>query len=178
MLATAATPHRAAHCLSELADLAADECASDPELSPGARVTRPAFPPHGTAGRHLLVEYNGCDPRCLDDIATVEALLLSAARAAGATVVASTFHRFAPSGVSGVVVVMESHLSIHTWPEHGYAAVDFYTCGACSPERAHALLRAGLGARGSEVLMVRRGQGRPVVLQSPAPGGDSRSEAA
>ena len=81
----------------------------------------------------------------------------SAAEAAGATIVTATFHRFAPQGVSGVVVIAESHLSIHTWPEYGYAAVDFYTCGVCRPEHAHELMREALGAERSEVMTIRRG---------------------
>jgi S-adenosylmethionine decarboxylase proenzyme len=112
-----------------------------------------------TFGRHWLAEYHGCDLELLNDEPAVKALLERAARAAGATVVASVFHRFAPQGVSGVVVIEESHLSIHTWPETGYAAVDFYTCGDCIPSRAHQVLAAGLGADASEVLAVERGLG-------------------
>lgn len=110
-----------------------------------------------TFGQHLLVEYHGCDRRVLDDIDQIERLMRSAAEVAGATVVTSAFHRFAPQGVSGVVVVEESHLSIHTWPERGYAAVDFYTCGECKPERAHEFLRRELGAGLAEVMRVSRG---------------------
>jgi S-adenosylmethionine decarboxylase proenzyme len=110
-----------------------------------------------TRGRHLLVEYHGCDTALLDDVAGVEALMKRAAEAANTTVVASVFQPFSPQGVSGVVVIEESHLSIHTWPEHGYAAVDFYTCGRGVPERAHALLREGLAARRAEVMTVERG---------------------
>jgi S-adenosylmethionine decarboxylase proenzyme len=112
----------------------------------------------GTFGRHLLAEYVGCDPELLDDQERVATLLRQAAEAAGARVVGQIFQRFAPQGVSGVVVIEESHLSIHTWPEQGYAAVDFYTCGECEPERAHELLRAGLGARGAELVMMHRGR--------------------
>ncbi|RMH41726.1 MAG: adenosylmethionine decarboxylase, partial [Deltaproteobacteria bacterium] len=86
-------------------------------------------PPLDTRSRHVLAEYHGCDPAVLDDRGTIEPLMRRAAQAAGATVVGSMFHEFAPQGVSGVVVVEESHLSIHTWPEYGYAAVDFFTCG-------------------------------------------------
>jgi len=110
-----------------------------------------------TLGRHWLAEYHGCALDLLDDEPRMQALLERAARAAGATVVASVFHRFAPQGVSGVVVIEESHLSVHTWPETGYAAVDFYTCGDCLPNRAHEVLREGLGADASEVLAVERG---------------------
>lgn len=113
-----------------------------------------------TRGRHLLVEYGGCEGHILDDRAAVETLMRAAAEAAGATIVTSTFHQFAPQGVSGVVVVEESHLSIHTWPELGYAAVDFYTCGDCEPEAAHRLLQEGLGATDFELIRVERGVGR------------------
>ena len=80
-------------------------------------------------GRHILVEFNGCSPEVLDDVAVIEDSMVEAARKAGATVIQSTFHHFSPFGVSGVVVIQESHLAIHTWPEYGYAAVDLFTCG-------------------------------------------------
>lgn len=111
-----------------------------------------------TFGRHLLVEYRGCLAERLDDPGYVEALMRRAAEAAGAAVVQSAFHRFSPQGVSGVVVIQESHLSIHTWPEYGYAAVDFYTCGDCLPEAGHEVLFGGLGATSYEEMLVHRGQ--------------------
>lgn len=114
-----------------------------------------------TLGKHLLVEYHGCDRSVLSSVARIEALMRGAAEAAGATIVTSTFHRFSPQGVSGVVVVEESHLSIHTWPEYGYAAVDVYTCGDCQPLRAHEVLRAELGAERAEVMSIRRGMHPP-----------------
>ncbi len=104
-----------------------------------------------------MLELRGCDATTLDDLPQVEALLRAAADAAGATVVQATFHRFAPQGVSGVVVVEESHLSVHTWPEVGYAAIDMYTCGDCIPEAAVAVLREGLCADTCEVMVVERG---------------------
>jgi len=100
-----------------------------------------------TRGRHLLVEYTGCSLHALNDLERIEALMNEAAKAAGATIVASVFKPFEPHGVSGVVVIEESHLSIHTWPEHGYAAVDFYTCGHADPQIANDVLAAGLGAK-------------------------------
>ncbi len=109
-----------------------------------------------TTGRHLLVEYRGC-AALLDDQAGLEALLRAAAEAAGANVLGANFHRFRPQGVSGVVLIEESHLSIHTWPEAGYAAVDFYTCGPCDPLAAHAVIERGLRAASAEVLQVQRG---------------------
>ena len=110
-------------------------------------------------GRHLLVEYTGCDARVLDDVAAIERLMRDAAVAAHATIVASVFKPFEPTGVTGVVVVEESHLSIHTWPEHGYAAVDFFTCGDAAPELAHEVLAEGLRARTAEIMHVERGTG-------------------
>lgn len=80
-----------------------------------------------------------------------------AAAAAGTTIVTSVFHPFFPQGISGVVVIEESHLSIHTWPEYGYAAVDFFTCGNGIPERAHDVLKVGLESKKCEVMFVGRG---------------------
>jgi S-adenosylmethionine decarboxylase proenzyme len=118
-----------------------------------------------TDGIHYLVEYTGCDPEVLDDLESVRTLLTSAAEAAGATPVTSAFHTFRPHGVTGVVVLRESHISIHTWPETGYAAVDIYTCGACLPDAAHRCLLKGLGAVRAEFLRVRRGVNLGVTEQ-------------
>ena len=80
-------------------------------------------------GNHILVEFMRCDPNIMNDVSGIERDMVEAARKAGATVINSTFHHFSPYGVSGVVVIEESHLAIHTWPEYGYAAVDLFTCG-------------------------------------------------
>ncbi|MDW8189455.1 MAG: polyamine aminopropyltransferase [Pseudobdellovibrionaceae bacterium] len=80
-------------------------------------------------GRHILVEFLGCCPETLNDVSIIEKGMVEAAEKAGATVINSTFHHFSPYGVSGVVVIQESHLAIHTWPEYQYAAVDLFTCG-------------------------------------------------
>jgi spermidine synthase len=75
------------------------------------------------------VEFNGCNPEILNDVTAIETAMVDAAQRAGATVIQSSFHHFSPFGVSGVVVIQESHLAIHTWPEYQYAAVDLFTCG-------------------------------------------------
>lgn len=80
-------------------------------------------------GRHVLAEIYGCEFDILNDIEKVERLMVNAALEAGAEVRECVFHKFSPQGVSGVVVISESHLAIHTWPELGYAAVDVFTCG-------------------------------------------------
>ena len=121
-----------------------------------------------TLCKHLLLELRGCDSEALNDLEVVERALRAAAEAAGATVVQSVFHRFSPHGVTGVVVLEESHFSVHTWPESGYAAADFFTCGECRPELAVALLEAELRAESVEVMAVDRGVnegGRSIVLR-------------
>lgn len=80
-------------------------------------------------GRHVLAEIYGCDFNILNNIQKVERIMVDAALEAGAEVREFVFHKFSPHGVSGVVVISESHLAIHTWPELGYAAVDVFTCG-------------------------------------------------
>ncbi|SMB98174.1 adenosylmethionine decarboxylase proenzyme [Thermanaeromonas toyohensis ToBE] len=80
-------------------------------------------------GRHILAEIYGCSFELLNDIKKVEEIMVNAALAAGAEIREVCFHKFSPQGVSGVVVISESHLAIHTWPELGYAAVDVFTCG-------------------------------------------------
>lgn len=110
-----------------------------------------------TLGTHLVVEYIGCEFGALNDVDRIRDLMERAARAAQMTIVASVFHPFEPQGVTGVVVLEESHLSIHTWPETGYAAVDFYTCGNGEPTRAHEVLEVGLQARSFQMLEIARG---------------------
>lgn len=79
-------------------------------------------------GEHYIIELYDCDKDILDNLEEVTATMLEAARMAGATIIDNRFHKFSPQGVSGVVVIAESHLSIHTWPELGYAALDLFTC--------------------------------------------------
>lgn len=80
-------------------------------------------------GRQLTIEYYECDNQVLLDKDLVEQALLKAAHDSGATIISSSFHRFSPQGVSGVVVIAESHFTVHAWPEHDYAAVDIFSCG-------------------------------------------------
>jgi S-adenosylmethionine decarboxylase len=103
------------------------------------------------AGMHLLVDLWGASN--LTDPAYIDAALQEAAIVAGATILHSHFHHFSPNGgVSGVLVLAESHISIHTWPERNFAAVDIFMCGACDPhlsvpvlQRAFAPERVDLG---------------------------------
>ncbi len=100
-----------------------------------------------TLGTHLILDLHGCPPSRLDDPELISRVLMKAVKDSGATLIKPFFHQFAPQGVSGVMVIAESHFSIHTWPEYGYAAVDMFTCGeTVDMEAAEAIICEGLGA--------------------------------
>ena len=109
-------------------------------------------------GKHLLLELKECDEEVLNNLGYLRDIMLYAANEAGATVLGDSFHPFQPQGVSGVVVIAESHLSIHTWPEYSYAAVDIFTCGnSVKPEKAAEILIEKLKAKNHSVVEVQRG---------------------
>ncbi len=111
-----------------------------------------------TLGTHLLVELNDCDPTLLDDLDLVKRILLVAADEAGATIVGDVFHKFAPVGVTGIVCIAESHISIHTWPEHAYAAVDIFTCGEdFEPHKAAGRIAQSLQSQQCDITEIQRG---------------------
>ena len=108
------------------------------------------------AGNHVLVEL--WDASNLDDPKLIEDALLLGARDAGATVLHSHFHHFSPyAGVSGVVVLAESHISIHTWPEKAYAAIDIFMCGECDPHNALPSIKRAFAPGEIEVQHHKRG---------------------
>jgi spermidine synthase len=110
-------------------------------------------------GRHILVEFYDCSPELMNDVVHIENSMVAAAETAGATVINSTFHHFSPYGVSGVVVIQESHLAIHTWPEFGYAAVDLFTCGdSVDPWVSYSFLKEAFEAGHGSSMELRRGQ--------------------
>ena len=114
-------------------------------------------------GTHLIVELTGCDFRDLDDERKIRDLMVTAARKARATVLDTSFHKFSPQGISGVVVLAESHMSIHTWPELGYAAVDVFTCGDhAMPHRAVEELVDALKPQRTDVQEMQRGLPEPL----------------
>lgn len=80
-------------------------------------------------GRQILVEFYDCKESKINDVNYIESSLINATKASRATIISHNFHKFSPYGVSGVVVIAESHVAIHTWPEYNYAAVDIFTCG-------------------------------------------------
>jgi S-adenosylmethionine decarboxylase len=109
-------------------------------------------------GRHILVELYDCDRQTLNDLDLIREVMLQAAMDCGAVVLGDSFHRFSPQGVSGVVVIAESHISIHTWPEYGYAAADVFTCGtSVNPEIAAGVLIEKLGSKNHTLTEIQRG---------------------
>jgi S-adenosylmethionine decarboxylase proenzyme len=104
----------------------------------------------------------------LNDVGKIKGLMDEAAAVSGASIVESIFHRYSPHGVSGVVVIEESHLAIHTWPEYGYAAVDLFTCGEeVDPWKAYEFLKKGLVPQSTSTQEIIRGE---------IPGNESRTD--
>ena len=111
------------------------------------------------AGLHLLLDLWGAHN--LNDPTAVETALRDAAQAAEATVLNVHLHHFSPSGgVSGVLMLAESHIRIHTWPERDFAAIDIFVCGACDPYKAVPVLRRAFAAQSIQVTEQRRGMPR------------------
>jgi S-adenosylmethionine decarboxylase len=110
-----------------------------------------------TVGKHCILELYNCDSAKLDDEAFLRDTITSAAKRAGATLLHLITHRFDPQGVTGLALLAESHISIHTWPESGYAAVDVFTCGDHTmPERACHVLISELQAADHKLTSFRR----------------------
>ena len=123
-------------------------------------------------GRHLLLELFDCDLDAINNLVAVKQTLVEAARRAQATIVDVVFHEFNPFGISGVVVIAESHLSIHTWPEYRYAAVDIFSCGdTLQPDVAANYLVEQFGAERTSMVEMQRGlfmnAAVPVVNKGP-----------
>jgi S-adenosylmethionine decarboxylase len=113
---------------------------------------------HHPAGTHLLADFHGVDAARLQDGAELETTLRDAALGAGAHILYSHLHGFGEgAGVTGVVLLAESHISIHTWPEYGFAAVDIFMCGSAQPQLALAIIEAALQARSFELRTIERG---------------------
>jgi len=118
---------------------------------PGKKIFEPI-------GHHYIVESSGCDPKIIGSIEKVQEILVKAAEIAGAQVWSISFSRFPPQGVSGVVVISESHISTHTWPEFGYVALDIYTCGkSVDPEKAVVFAVEAFGSSTSHITEITRG---------------------
>lgn len=113
---------------------------------------------HLPAGMHLLADLHGVAPALLSAAPELEAVLRDSAAAAGAHILSAHFHGFGPGkGITGVLLLAESHVSIHTWPEAGFAAIDIFMCGDAAPQRALAMIQAALQPSACEVHRIARG---------------------
>ena len=111
-------------------------------------------------GKHYLVELIGCDPDKISTTTSLERAMLRAARESNTTVLSHAFHQFSPHGATGFLFIAESHLSVHTWPEANYAALDIFTCGAeMDAPRAIAVLQEEFAATEVKTQMLPRGYG-------------------
>ena len=116
-------------------------------------------------GLHLLLELKECNPGLLDDLNHIRLAMLRAAEDAGAHVIGESFHRFSPQGVTGILAIAESHITIHTWPEYGYAAADIFTCGTdFQARKSAAILVEELESRDPVITEVTRGLLRETVV--------------
>jgi S-adenosylmethionine decarboxylase len=133
---------------------------------------------HPACGSQVILDLYECDTTHLDDLQWVKTTLVNAARAAGATIVETVFHKFAPWGISGVVVIAESHLAIHIWPENRYAAIDVFTCGEnVLTQVACTFLKREFRARRAVQRRFRRGD-RAAAAPDPSSRGERRAEPA
>lgn len=120
-----------------------------------------------TMGRHVIAELWDCNVEKLNNLKLIERVMVEAALEAGAEIREVAFHKFAPMGVSGVVIISESHLTIHSFPEHGYASIDVYTCGdIIDPNVAAQFITQKLEATKYEAIEVSRGM-TPVAVEQP-----------
>ena len=109
-------------------------------------------------GLHLLLDLRECNPSLLDNLNHIRLAMLRAAQDAGAHVIGESFHQFSPQGVTGILAIAESHITIHTWPEYGYAAADIFTCGSAFQARKVAsILVDDLECRDPVITEVTRG---------------------
>ena len=115
--------------------------------------------------QHTLLEFYECDAKCLKHARDLKTLLRQAVLAGGGTIVKSVFHNFSPYGVSGVIVITESHVTIHTWPEHAYAAVDVFSC---SEKLDHKAIRDQLQRSLASKRVTSKMVGRGLNLRKPA----------
>jgi S-adenosylmethionine decarboxylase len=108
-------------------------------------------------GRHLLVDFYGCNFLDLNDKEKINQGLVEAVFAAGATLIDLCAHKFSPYGVTGTATLSESHICIHTWPENNYAAIDIFTCGKCDPYQALQVLDSILRPKSRKIKEFIRG---------------------
>ncbi|HHT9122110.1 MAG TPA: adenosylmethionine decarboxylase [Candidatus Wunengus sp. YC63] len=112
-----------------------------------------------TLGKHIILEMWGCCKDTIDNVEVVKEILVKATESVKATLVDVVCHRFSPYGVTGVAILAESHIAVHTWPEHGYAAADIFICGsAINPRDAASYMTEAFFAKETSCLELKRGE--------------------
>ncbi|WP_043904813.1 adenosylmethionine decarboxylase [Parageobacillus genomosp. 1] len=112
-------------------------------------------------GKHIIIDAFECDSSLLNNRTYLEQLLTKAAQNAGMEVLYSYFYQFIPQGITGMLILSTSHISIHTWPEEGYASLDFYTCGEQDPiDQVESLLK-GISSKRAMIYSISRGAAQP-----------------
>lgn len=108
-------------------------------------------------GKHFIAEFHKCNPLVINDRQTVEDIMTAAATISGATIIKPFFHTFSPQGVSGIIVISESHFAIHTWPEYSYAAVDLFSCSDFFYREALTYIKEKIGSGEYSINLINRG---------------------
>ena len=108
-------------------------------------------------GIHLIADFFECDPSVINNAESVEKIMTESVKISGATIIKPFFHRFSPHGISGIIVVAESHFAIHTWPEHYAAAVDIFSCGEFNYTDALIHIRNSFKSAENSVVQIWRG---------------------
>lgn len=108
-------------------------------------------------GKHFIAEFYKCNPLVINDRQTVEDIMTAAATISGATIIKPFFHTFSPQGVSGIIVISESHFAIHTWPEYSYAAVDLFSCSDFFYREALTYIKEKIGSGEYSINLINRG---------------------
>ena len=113
----------------------------------------------GIQGVHVIADFYNCEAD-LDNLELIKNICIEAVRVSKATIIGDNFHKFEPLGVTGILLLQESHLSIHTWPEENekFAAIDFYTCGNCDPQQGIEYLKKALKAEEANIQVINRGK--------------------
>lgn len=119
-------------------------------------------------GQHLLAEFYKCTNETLDDENLISDIMTKAVEISKATIIRPFFHKFSPQGVSGIIVIAESHLAIHTWPEHNYAAVDLFSCGDFDFTGALKYIKDKLNAGDYSIISIKRGANLNSSATAPA----------